>query len=265
MQAVRRWLLAWAWAWACSWSLLHAATAHAHPLIDQARARLEAAEFERALALLDKAEESGELGRADALRLLELRALGLLALNDERRAQRVLIELCALDPEHAFTPGTSPDLLAAFERARTRVPPAPRLLVERRDQPDGVALEVHVIGDELGLVRRVVLSTRTADGPWRAFDGDHVQLALAPGQQVQFRASARGLGGTELASAPEQSWRRPEPAPVREPLRASKLSPWVYVGIAAGVLVVAGTTTAVVLSNTGDADRTQPSPPRVVR
>lgn len=242
---------------------LHAAAAHAHPVIDQARARLEAAEFERALQLLDKAEESGELGRADALRMLELRALGLLALNDERLAQRTLLELCALDPDHVFTPGTSPDLLAAFAKARERRPPPPRLILERRDQPDGVALEVHVIGDELGIVRRVVLSTRTGDGPWRSSDGEHVLVALAPGQRVQYRASARGLGGIELASLPEQSWQRPEPPPTRA--RASPLSPWLYVGIAAGVLVLAGTTTAVIVANSSDADRTQPSPPRVVK
>jgi hypothetical protein len=254
--------------WWCAWllaggSCLLPGRALAHPAIEQARARLEAAEFERALALLDKAEKSTELGRQDALRLLELRALGLLALNDERRAQRALLELCALDPEHAFAPGTSPDLLAAFEKARARMPPAPRLVLERSAQPDGVALQVHVLGDELGLVRAVVLSTRIGNGPWRQAGHERVQLAVPPGQRVQYRASALGLGGSELASAPEQSWVRPEPAPER--VRAGTVSPWLYVGLAAGAVVLAGAATALVVANTGDADRTQPSNPHVVR
>ncbi|HMI92719.1 MAG TPA: hypothetical protein VK509_15190 [Polyangiales bacterium] len=254
----------------CAWVLASgllcsAAGVRAHPAIDQARVRLEAAEFERALALLDKAEQSPNLSREDALRLLELRALGLLALNDERMAQRALLELCALDPEHTFAPGTSPDLLAAFEKARSRLPPPPRLVIERNTQPDGIALHVHVLGDELGLVRRVELFTRVGGGPWQRTGSERTQLSAATGQRVDYRANALGLGGGVLANAPEQSWSRPEPAPAPAPERVrTGSSPWLYVGLAAGALLLAGATAAVVVATSGDADRTQPSPPRVV-
>jgi hypothetical protein len=247
--------------------LLVAAGAHAHPVIDQARSRLEAAEFERALALLDKAEQSPKLGPQDALRLLELRALGLLALNDERKAQRTLLELCALDPQHAFAPGTSPDLLAAFEKARARLPPPPRMVIERSTQPDGIALHVHVLGDELGLVRKVELFVRVSDGPWQRTRGERVQLSAAPGQRVDYRASALGLGGGELAATPEQSWTRPAPAPAPAPAAERERtgsSPWLYIGLAAGTLLLAGATAAVVVTTSSDADRPHPTPPRVV-
>jgi len=252
----------------CAWVLasgllLSAAVARAHPAIDQARVRLEAAEFERALALLDKAEQSPKLSREDALSLLELRALGLLALNDERKAQRTLLELCALDPQHAFAPGTSPDLLAAFEKARARLPPPPRLVIERNAQPDGIALSVHVLGDELGLVRTVELFTRVGGGPWQRTRSERVQLSAAPGQRVEYRASALGLGSSQLATTPEQSWSRPQPAPAPERVRTGS-SPWLYVGLAAGAVLLAGATAAVVVATSSDPDRTQPSPPRVV-
>jgi hypothetical protein len=241
--------------------IAQSAVAHAHPLIERAEKRLEAAEFERALSLLEQAEKDPALARADALRLLELRALGQLALGDQRAAQRALVELAALDPEHAFPPGTSPDLLAAFSKARASVPPAPRLMVEREVQPDGVKVEVHVIGDELGLVRRVTLWTRVGDEAWRSRPGPSVQLAAAPGQRVQYRASAEGLGGSELASTEPETWLRATPE--RKPIAASRF-PWLYVGIVAGAVVIAGTTTALLLSGGDGSQRTQPSAPHVV-
>lgn len=230
------------------------------PLIARAQARLEAAEFERALALLEQAESGPQLSRADALRLLELRALGLLALNDERRAQRALIELAALDPEHRFAPGTSPDLLAAFERARTRVPPAPRVVIERSVRPGGVALQAHVLGDELGLVRTITLWTKVGDAAWQSSATERTELAAQPGQSVQYRATAQGLGGSELAATPEETWLHPTP----ERKRSAAASPWLYIGIAAGAVVIAGVTAALVVSSSSDADTTQPSAPHVV-
>jgi hypothetical protein len=241
--------------------IAQSAVAHAHPLIERAEKRLEAAEFERALALLEQAEKDPALARADALRLLELRALGQLALGDQRAAQRALVELAALDPEHAFAPGTSPDLLAAFSKARASVPPAPRLVIERKVNPEGVSLEVHVLGDELGLVRTVTMWTRVSDEAWRAQPGPHAQLAVAPGQSVQYRASAEGLGGSELASTEPETWLRA--APERKPVAASRF-PWLYVGLIAGAVVIAGTTTAILLSSDGGAVGTQPSAPHVV-
>lgn len=241
--------------------IAQSAVAHAHPLIERAEKRLEAAEFERALSLLEQAEKDPALTRADALRLLELRALGQLALGDQRAAQRALVELAALDPEHAFAPGSSPDLLAAFSKARASVPPAPRLMVERKVQPDGVSLEVHVLGDELGLVRAVTLWTRVGDEAWREQPGARAQLAVAPGQSVQYRASAGGLGGSELARTEPETWLRA--APERKPIAASRF-PWLYVGIVAGAVVLAGTTTAILLSNDDGSQGTQPSAPHVI-
>ena len=244
-----------------SWAIAHGAVAQADGLIERAEKRLEAAEFERALALLEQAQSDPALTRADALRLLELRALGQLALGDERAAQRALVALAALDPEHAFAPGTSPDLLAAFAKARARVPPPPRLVIERKVQPDGVSLELHVIGDELDLVRTVTLWTRIGDQAWRATQGSLAQLPVAPGQRVQYRASAQGLGGSELASTTEETWLRAAPEPKRT---AAGNSPWLYLGIVAGAVLLAGTTTVVLLAGNDDSSRTQPSAPHVV-
>ena len=236
---------------------LSAARAQAHPKIDAARARIEAAEFDAALRLLAEAEAGIDLSREDALTLLELRALVHLALRESDAAAEALRMLAALEPRRAFAPGTSPDLVHAFARVRAQAPPSPRVALEFTVGPDGVHVRARVEGDPLRLTRGVRLFTRVGDGPERSALADETIASAAPGQRVEMRAIAEGLGGAPIAASETAS------VVVPEARAASAPSPWLYAGIAASALALAGTALAIALAS-GSAERTQPLAPKVV-
>lgn len=237
--------------------LLCGGHALAHPKVDEAQTRIETADFEAALRLLAEAEAGSELTREDALRLLELRALVHLALKEGDPALITLRRLAVLSPDHVFAPSTSPDLVAAFERARRGAPEPPQLVLERRLQPEGVLLTAHVRGDALNLVHDVVLYTRVDGRPWRSTPGLETIVAAAPGQRVEYRAQALGIGGAPLLSSSTQrlvmSEQKSEPA----------ASPWLYAGIVGGALAIAGTVTALLLVDS-EPTTTRVSPPSIV-
>jgi hypothetical protein len=235
--------------------------ARAHPVIDDARARVEAAEFDAALRVLAEAEARSDLTRADALRLLELRALVRLALKERERARESLRMLAVLSPDHVFPPHTSPDLVAEFKRVQAGAPPPPRLGVERMLRPDGVRLLVRVSGDELDLTRSVRLWTRVGGQPWRSTLATETIVLAGPGERVTYRAEVQGFGGAPLFETPEQALSIPQ-AHDDPPVATAGTSPWVYAGAAAGVLVVAGVAAMLLLS--AESDVTRVSPPRVV-
>lgn len=237
-----------------------AAPASAHPKIDEAQARIEAAEFDGALRLLAEAETGTELSREEALRLLELRALVHLALNEDDAAVAALRLLAVLAPEHAFAPSTSPDLLAAFKRARAGAPSPPALVVERELRPDGVRVSARVEDDVLGVARSVRLWTRAGSHAWRSTLANETIVFAAPGQRVEYRADALGIGGAPVLTTEAESLLVPA-APATD-RAASGASPWLYAGVIGGALAIAGTVTAILLL--GDSgEGTRLSPPTV--
>jgi hypothetical protein len=241
------------------------ATAYAHPKVDEARQRLEAAEFDAALRLLAEAEAGSELTREDALRLLELRALVHLALNEDEAAVETLRVLAVLSPEHALPPQTSPDLVAALKRARESAPAAPRLVVERALLPDGVRVSAAVEDDQLGVARSLRLWTRIAGQPWRSTLATETLVAAAPGQRVEYRADALGIGGAPVLSSEPGSLLVPAG---RERVAAEGVggtSPWLYAGVLGGALAVGGAVAMIVLLGQSDGSSTQLSPPMVVQ
>jgi len=245
--------------WAAVCVHVISAPAYAHPKIDEAQARIEAAEFDGALRLLAEAETGTELSRDDALRLLELRALVHLALNEDDAAVAALRVLAVLAPEHAFAPRTSPDLLAAFERARTSAPEPPSLVVGRELRPDGVRVSARVDNDQLGVARSVRLWTRAGSHAWRSTLATETIVFAAPGQRVEYRADALGIGGAPVLASETESLIVPD-APAPE--RAAGASPWLYAGVIGGALAIAGTVTALLLLGDG-GEGTQLGPPTV--
>lgn len=237
--------------------MVAAAPAHAHPKIDEARARIEAAEFEAALRLLAEAEADTGLTRDDAANLLELRALVHLALHDKPRAELTLRQLAVFAPDHTFAASTTPDLIAAFEKARATAPPPPEVVLESASRPDGVRLSARVSGDELGLTRGVRLWTRIGDGTWRSTLADETVIAAPNGTMLQCRAVAESIGGAPLAQSAVQS------IIVTQDAGTSSEHTWLYAGVIGGVALVAGTVLAVVLLNR-DSSGTRPSPPELV-
>jgi hypothetical protein len=230
--------------------------AFAHPQIDEARARIEAAEFEAALRLLAEAEAGTELSRRDAADLLELRALVYLALHDRTHALRALQMLLVMEPDHHFAAATTPDLIAAFEAARTSGTAAPELVLEQAVRPDGVRFSARVQGDTLGMVRAVRLWTRVGDGAWRSTLADETVIAASPGQSLQYRAVAEGIGGAPVRQTEVRTLVVPEAA-------AESHRTWLYAGVIAGALAVGGVITAVVLLGRSSSE-TQPSAPQLV-
>jgi hypothetical protein len=236
-----------------------ASQVYAHPKIEQARARIEAAEFDAALRLLAEAEAGSELTREDALYLLELRALVHLAMRDAVSAQATLRVLAVLAPEHAFAPGTSPDLVQAFARARGSAPAAPRIVLDSLQRPDGVHLRGRVEDDSLRLVRGLRLWTRVGDGAWRSTLADETIVLAAPGQRVEYRAVAEGIGGAPMVATGVDA----VSVPTARAEERSHASPWLYAGIVTATVAIAGTVAAIALSNQS-SERTQPSPPHIV-
>jgi hypothetical protein len=235
----------------------------AHPKVDEARARLEAAEFDSAGRLLAEAEAASDLTRTDALRLLELRALLQLALKQRDEAMAVLQQLAVLSPAHEFPPHTSPDLVKAFATARGAAPTPPSLTVERELASDGVRLHARIGGDSLGLLRGVRLWTRIGSRPWRAALASDMLVPAAPGEQVTYRAEALGLGGAPLYATDEARFSLPAAARMDD-RGGTGTSPWLYGGVIGGALAVAGVVIAAVLLGSSDSDSTEISPPTVV-
>jgi hypothetical protein len=236
--------------------MVAAVPAYAHPKIDEARARIEAAEFEAALRLLAEAEADTGLTRDDAATLLELRALVHLALRDKPRAEQALRQLAVFAPDHTFTASTTPDLITAFTKARETAPPPPQVELETVSRPDGVRLSARVSGDELSLTRGVRLWMRVGDGAWRSTLADETVIAAAPGTTLQCRAVAESIGGAPLAETAVQSI-------VVTQSGASSDHTWLYAGVIGGVVAIAGTVLAVALLGR-DSSSTRPSPPELV-
>lgn len=235
----------------------------AHPKVDEAGKRLEAAEFDSAGRLLAEAEAGSDLTRDDALRLLELRALLQLALKQRDDAMAALQQLAVLSPEHQFPRHTSPDLLKAFAAARATAPAPPSLTVERELASDGVRLHARVGGDTLGLLRGVRLWTRIGSRPWRSALASDMLVPAAPGEQVTYRAEALGFGGAPLYATDAARFSLPNAEPRSSDDRTGT-SPWLYGGVIGGALAVAGAVIVVALLSSSDSDSTQVSPPTVV-
>ena len=241
---------------------VHVSVARAHPKVDEASARLESAEFESAGRLLAEAEAATDLEREDALRLLELRALLHLALKQREVAFEALQRLAVLSPEHAFPPHSSPDLIAAFARAREAAPERPRLTVSHELAADGVRVRARVDGDTLGLVRGVRLWTRVSGHAWRSALANEWLVPAAPAERVDYWAEGLGIGGAPLYRSIEGRVRVPEALTAE----SSSGNAWLYAGVIAGALAIAGALTAIAVVASGSGDETtRLAPPMVVQ
>ncbi len=243
----------------------HVPLAHAHPKVNEAARRLESAEFESAGRLLAEAEAASDLGREDALRLLELRALLHLALKQREDAFAALRRLAVLEPDHEFPPHSSPDLLAAFARARDAAPPPPTLRVQHELAAEGVRVSARVEGDTLGLVRGVRLWSRVAGQPWRSALANEWLVPAPPDERVSYWAEGLGIGGAPLYRSIEGRVRIPEAFGADTDDEEDSSNAWLYGGVIAGALAIAGALTAIaVVASDGGDDTTQLLPPMVV-
>lgn len=229
----------------------------AHPLIDEANAKIERAQFDEALAVLERAETTGSLSRAEVLRLFELKALVHLALGARADAEQSLRVIATLAPDYRFSRHTSPDLVLAFDVARRHAPAPPRLIVEQEPRRNAVALRARLENDPLSLVRRVQLRVRLNGGPWRVLAGASTVIDVSPGDRLDFNAQAHGKSGILLETPIRQ---HATPPASKEPARGG-VSPWWYAAGGAAILAVGAIVAGGILLSNGGSDRTQPTPP----
>jgi hypothetical protein len=263
-------------------SLLAAAPAAAHPIVDEGRSLAHEARFEEALAAFARAEAASDLTRSDVIALLEGRALVHFALGQEAELARALSALASVAPDHAPDRAIPPDLATRIREAcaTVREPLALRSGAERAGSVARVRADV--VGDEVGLVRAVRVHVREGEGGFRTLGGRVQEVVADPRVPFAWYAEAIGPGGAVLASdgtreAPHGLAPDLSPARVASEGGATEgergasegtggsgeddgggPGPWPYV-IAGGVLAVAVAVVLMVLFIPGSD--TQPSAP----
>lgn len=164
-------------------------------------AAVEEAEFERALAALDRAETSDTLSREELVTLYERRALVRFALGDAAGADQDLTRLAALEPNLVLDGRTPPQLRAAFERARAALGGRMELALRVVRRGGEAVIRAEVSRAPEGLVQRIEISYRVgAGGAWQSSAGDSVRVALREDEELLVHAAVRGAGGAVIVS-----------------------------------------------------------------
>jgi len=260
-------------------------TAQAHPALDEARALLASADFTAALEAFDRAESTGTLTRAEVVELCEGRALVYLAQGDAAAVDRELGCIAALEPEHRFGREAPPDLTEAYRTVRQRSGGPLQLEVRAISSSSGLVLRGELSNAPAGLVREVRVSGRAGGGPWRSAVAELPIAATQRAQPLEAYASAIGPGSAVLATAGSEANPRRLSGPgaggstipptgagghvdrvavpeEEDRRRSGGGGPWIWVGVGAGVLLLAGGVVALAAVS-GDSDRTQPTAPSV--
>jgi hypothetical protein len=238
---------------------LVASQARAHPLVDEARAQADRADFGAALATLDRAEAAEDLDLAALEELLLLRALASIGLGREADARRDLRRLAAIAPELVLPDTVAPAIRDELERVRRSVT-AVTIDVQVEDHAGAVEVQASAAGEE-GVVREVRLSARERGSAWASAAvarGSATASVRVPsrGGAIEARVAAIGPGGAVVAERGTEA----EPLLVREGrvVPADVLDGededdgegsgalWPIVGAGAAVVVI-GTVVAVIL------------------
>jgi hypothetical protein len=247
-----------------------AGAALAHPDVDEGKELMMAAEFERALEAFARAEEADDLTRDDLVQLLGARCLAYLAMDDSGALRQDLRRLASLAPDHRWGREAPPELGEAFAQTLEVVDGVLGVTSDSEGVPGGVSVSAEAVNDHGGLVRELRIFTRVGGGSWHRTSGG-TQAAPA-GQRLEYYVEAIGPGGAVLAT--EGS--RDEPLESGPALAGGSLvradddddgggvSPWVWIGIGAGVLVAAGVVLAILLVGNAEPSGTQPESPLVI-
>ncbi|MEM9195392.1 MAG: hypothetical protein AAGF12_39845 [Myxococcota bacterium] len=236
--------------------------AAAHPLLDEASELNQSAEFEAALEALNRAEAASDLESDDVARLFELRALVFFALGRTEEMTEELARLVTLDPEYVLAVEVPPRVRSVLEEVREVYGSDPLRLELSSQRPDEAGVEVRVraraLGDELGLVRRVVVLTRVEGSRrWERHRGTEVEQTVAEDTVLEYRAQAIGPGGAVIARARGESI---PPERMQAPEEAGGVSPWWFV--LGGSVIAVGAFLAVYFLVIEPANRrTQPGVP----
>jgi hypothetical protein len=167
--------------------------------LEQAAKALSDFRAEEAVALLEKAKKEGPYGHADYIRLYEQLGIAYGYLDKNEEALKAFEMLLALDAGKAISYTLSPKVTFLFEQARSRVNErqAPALdlgwplglTVE-----DPIPIDVEVIADPLGFLRKATLHTRLKGMP----EFKSTEVSLPPsGQHVQIELPTPAAGSAQ--------------------------------------------------------------------
>lgn len=234
--------------------------ARAHPLLDQAIASYEEADFEAALHTFNAAARNADLSVEELLHLFEMRALVQHALGNRAAMLADLRRLAAVRPSYRLSQLVPPPVRQAFEQMLevNGGTLGVELVIEEKAF-DGLPFIVARV-DQVpkGLVDHVGLQCRVGKGGKtmaRTAQGSEVRIKLAEHHGCQatahtrqggvlFNASIEGMRvktGSNVFQMPEYQAQSDAPT-------VSKKKKWPWIVAAAALVAVGGVTAGVVLS-----------------
>lgn len=246
----------------------------AHPLVDEGYRRYSEADFSGALDAFGRAWAARGLDRTDVVRTLAGRAMVFFATNDAAGLQAALSSLAVLEPEYAFPREAPPDLAQGLASEHARVGGALAIEVTVEWRGNDAFLSSRVAHDPGHMVTAVKLHAQAAGGD--AVEGEGTLLVPSAGERVSYWAEAIGPGRSVLATegsraAPREATQTGVALGVTEDSSAGAvdtgsgdgISPWVWVGVGA-VVVIGVVGTLLLVSSGGTSDSTQPGAPFVL-
>jgi hypothetical protein len=248
---------------ACVALVIALAAAPVSAQLEEARGFYEEAEFDQALAALDRAAAGEGLDLSGAVALLELRAELHLALGDAAAVDHDMVQLATLAPDHVLDPHHPPELQESLTRARAAAGQPLALHVETTPSEGRLALDASVVGDPGHVVREIRIEHRQDGGAWEA---GGASVEIAGGASVEVVVSAIGPGGAVLTAEGTHDAPRSYAIPAAAVAAPSAADPWPFIGIGigVGVAVIIGIIVGVVVATTpSESDRTQPGLPMI--
>ncbi|MBT8467755.1 MAG: hypothetical protein KJN97_03305 [Deltaproteobacteria bacterium] len=240
-------------------------TVHAHPMLDRAVEAYQEADLERALDGFDTAARNADLTIEELLRLFEMRALVHNALGDETSMRADLQRLLAVRGSYQLSRLAPPSVRTVFDELREAQ--SSERNVELRIEAKTLEGESWMVAQVLrvpeGLVDHTTLQCNIASNARtvsRTSQGTSASLKLPdPGVHNGCAATARTRQGGVLFTAtiegaqvlmPSDAASRfemPRHTP-RDDGRRAKKKKWPWIVAASAVVVAAGVTAGVVLS-----------------
>jgi hypothetical protein len=228
--------------------------AFAHPLVDEAQAKYEEADFEGALDALTRAEAGDGLTRADLVAVYELRILVHLGIGEDEAVGTDLRRLISIAPGHEFSDALPPEVLRRASQVREELGGQIAVNVRASPTTTGVTLAAEVTRDPENLTREIRIVSRRGDDAWQTTRGD--SLELSGDEEVEYYGEAVGPGGVVLATHGTESHPRT--------WGEGGGSPWLWIGIGAGAAaVVALTIVIIAVATSGGGDQTSPTLPMI--
>ena len=209
--------------------LLSAAPALAHPLLDEARAASERADFPAALDALSRLDAADDLSIEELPDFLMTRATVRFALGQQAEMVRDLEALATIAPGYAMSETVAPAIRSSFDRARARAAPL-AIDATARTVPGGIEIRVATPEHARALVRAVRIHTRAAGGDWLRADGPTMLVPVPAGARIEYWVVAVGPGNTHVTSsgspaAPHEARAEPATSPRRSAERDETAAP----------------------------------------